>query len=135
SIGDMANLHSADVLAGKLAHDDQLFNLQTVFLVQGVTGTDREFPLPVNFEFDQRPFARAANVPTTVLNHPPGVRMESRSLPPLSARNANFTAPASAMTKPGKYRLAVRLRSRAEPIYFMRFVESTTEMEQAMNEW
>ena len=135
SIGDMANLHSVDVLNGKLPHDDQLFNLQTMFLVTGVTGTDREFPLPVNFDVDQRPFARAANVPTTVLNHPNGVRMESRSLPPLSDRTANYTAPASALSKPGKYRLAVRMRSRAEPIYFMRFVLATSEMEQAMNEW
>jgi Cytochrome c554 and c-prime len=135
SIGDMANLHSVDVLSGKLPHDDQLFNLQTMFLVTSVTGTDREFPLPVNFEGDQRPFARAANVPTTVLNHPPGVRMESRSLPPTMTRDANYTAPASALSKPGKYRLAVRLRSRAEPIYFMRFVNATSEMEQAMNEW
>jgi hypothetical protein len=38
------------------------------------------------------------------------------------------------MTKPGKYRLAFRLRSRAEPIYFMRFVGATKEMEQRMNE-
>jgi hypothetical protein len=29
----------------------------------------------------------------------------------------------------------VRMRSRAEPIYFMRFVEATTEMERSMNEW
>jgi hypothetical protein len=27
------------------------------------------------------------------------------------------------------------MRSRAEPIYFMRFVGSTKEMEQRMNEW
>ena len=27
------------------------------------------------------------------------------------------------------------MRSRAEPIYFMRFVGATKEMERAMNEW
>ena len=27
------------------------------------------------------------------------------------------------------------MRSRAEPIYFMKFVGATREMEQAMNEW
>jgi len=43
--------------------------------------------------------------------------------------------PASAMAQPGKYKLSVRLRSRAEPIYFMRFVGATLDMEQAMNEW
>ena len=61
--------------------------------------------------------------------------MEGRSLPPLSSRDAKYTVPASAMAKPGTYRLAVRMRSRAEPIYFMKFVGATAEMEQAMNEW
>ena len=42
--------------------------------------------------------------------------------------------PGSLITKPGKYQLAFRMRSRAEPIYFMRFVGSTKEMEQSMNE-
>jgi hypothetical protein len=135
SIGDMADLHSHDVLTGKLPHDNQLFNLQTKFLITNVKGTEREWPLPVNVDIDQLPFIRPAAVPTTVLNHPPFIRMEQRSLPPVSARKASYTAPASALAKPGKYRLAVRLRSRAEPIYFMRFVDATLAMEQAMNEW
>ena len=46
SAGDMADLHSADVLAGTLPHDDQLFNLQTKFLTTNIKGTDREMYLP-----------------------------------------------------------------------------------------
>jgi hypothetical protein len=42
--------------------------------------------------------------------------------------------PGGLIKKPGKYRLAFRMRSRAEPIYFMRFVGSTPAMEQSMNE-
>ena len=135
SIGDMADLHSLDVRAGKLAHDSQLFNLQTKFLTTNVKGTEREMYLPVNFDIDQLPFLRPPGQPVTVMNHPPFVRMESRSLPPLGSRTANYTVPASAMAQPGKYRLSARLRSRAEPIYFMRFVGATSDMEQAMNEW
>jgi len=135
SAGDMADLHSADVAAGKLAHDDQLFNLQTKFLTTNVKGTDREMALPVNFDVDQIPFIRPAGQPTTVLNHPPGIRMEGRSIPPLASREARYVVPGKLLREPGTYRLAVRLRSRAEPIYFMRFVGATAEMEQAMNEW
>ena len=91
--------------------------------------------LPVSFDIDQRPLLRAANVPTTVMNHPPFVRMEGRSIPPLGKRDANYTIPAELLQKPGKYKLASRMRSRAEPIYFMRFVGATSEMEEAMNEW
>ena len=61
--------------------------------------------------------------------------MEGRSIPPLGKRDAKYKIPAELLTKPGKYRLASRLRSRAEPIYFMRFVGATSEMEEAMNEW
>ncbi len=135
SHGDMADLHSLDVRAGKLKADDQLFNLQTKFLTTNIKGTDREMYLPVNFDIDQLPMLRPAAQPVSVMNHPPLVRMESRSIPPRGKRKANYTIPASAFSKPGTYKLSVRMRSRAEPIYFMKFVGATIEMEQAMNEW
>ena len=133
--GDFADVHSLDVAEGKVEYDDQLFNLQSKFLTTNIKGTDREMYLPVNIDVDQLPLLRPSNVPTTVLNHPPFVRMEGRSLPPLASRDAQYEVPGKLITKPGKYRLASRMRSRAEPIYFMRFVEATTEMERAMNEW
>jgi len=133
--GDMADLHSADVRAGTVPHDDQLFNLQTKFLTTNVKGTDREMYLPVNFDVDQLPLLRPADKPTTVLNHPPFVRMEGRSISPLGSRMANYNVPSELMKNPGTYRLAVRMRSRAEPIYFMKFIGATTDMIRAMNEW
>ncbi len=135
SNGDMADLHSLDVAKGKIKHDGQLFNLQTKFLTTNVKGTDREMYLPVNLDIDQIPFIRPAGQPTSVMNHPPFIRMESRSLPPLANRLAKYSVPASLLQKPGAYKLAVRLRSRAEPIYFMKFIGSTLEMERAMNQW
>jgi hypothetical protein len=91
--------------------------------------------LPVNFDIDQLPMLRPPGQPVSVMNHPPFVRMESRSLAPLGSRTASYRVPGAALAKPGKYKLAVRMRSRAEPIYFMRFVGATIDMEQAMNEW
>lgn len=134
SNGDMADIHSLDVADGKIAFDAQLFNLQTKFLTTNVKGTDREMALPVQFDIDQLPFLRPATQPTTVLNHPPFIRMEGRSIPPLGYRDANYSVPADRLTKPGIYSLQVRLRSRAEPIYFMRFIGATREMEQRINE-
>jgi hypothetical protein len=135
SHGDMADLHSLDVAAGKIKRDAQLFNLQSKFLTTNVKGTDREMYLPVNLDIDQIPFIRPAGQPVSVLNHPPFIRMEMRSIAPLGSRDAKYKVPAALVSKPGKYRLAVRMRSRAEPIYFMKFVGATLEMEQAMNEW
>jgi hypothetical protein len=71
----------------------------------------------------------------SVMNHPPFVRMEGRSIPPLGSRNAKYKVPAELIKSPGQYKLSVRLRSRAEPIYFMKFVEATVDMERSMNEW
>jgi hypothetical protein len=134
SNGDMADLHSLDVATGRVKTDQQLVHFQTKFLTTNVKGTDREMYLPVNFDIDPLPHLRPPGVPTTVLNHPPLVRMENHSLPPLAETMAKYRVPADLMVKPGKYRLAFRLRSRAEPIYFMRFVGATKEMEQRMNE-
>jgi nitrate/TMAO reductase-like tetraheme cytochrome c subunit len=134
SNGDVANLHSLDVADGKIKTDQQLVNFQTMFITTNLKGADREMYLPVNFDVDPLPHLRPPQIPTTVLNHPPLVRMENRSLSPLEEKKAQYQVPGNLITKPGKYRLAFRMRSRAEPIYFMRFVGSTKEMERRMNE-
>jgi nitrate/TMAO reductase-like tetraheme cytochrome c subunit len=134
SNGDLADLHSLEVAAGRIRTDQQLVNFQTKFLTTNLKGTDREMYLPVNFDVDPLPHLRPPQIPTTVLNHPPLVRMENHSLPPLGEKQARYEVPGGLIRKPGKYRLAFRMRSRAEPIYFMRFVGSTKEMERAMNE-
>jgi len=132
--GDLADLHSLEVAAGRIKTDQQLVNFQTKFLTTNVKGTDREMYLPVNFDIDPLPHLRPPQIPTTVLNHPPLVRMENHSLPPLGEKQAKYQVPGNLIKKPGKYRLAFRLRSRAEPIYFMRFVGAAKEMERRMNE-
>ena len=135
SNGDLgADLHSLEVAAGRIKTDQQLVNFQTQFLTTNVKGTDREMYLPVNFDIDPLPHLRPPQIPTTVLNHPPLVRMENCSLPPLGEKQAKYQVPGNLIKKPGKYRLAFRLRSRAEPIYFMRFVGAAKEMERRMNE-
>ncbi len=132
--GDLCDIHSQDVRRGIAPFDSQLFNLQTMFLITGATGTDREFYLPVNVDFDQLPFLRPGAIPTSVTNHPPFIRMESRSIAPLGVKRVKYKIPAEAICKPGTYRLSFRMRSRTEPIYFMRFCESTIEMQRSMNE-
>lgn len=133
--GDVADIHSVEVRNKRIPYDWQLFNLQTMFLITGAKGTDREFFLPVNVDIDQLPFLRPGAQPISVINHPPFIRMEGRSLAPLGSRKVPYKVPGHLMREPGRYRLSFRMRSRAEPIYFMRFCGSTKEMERAMNEW
>jgi len=135
SYGDMCDMQSRDVRERKIPFDGQLFNMQAKFITTNVKGTDREMYLPINLDFDQLPFIRPGGTPTSLLNHPPFARMEKRSIPPLGYRLAKYKVPADRMTKPGTYRLAIRIRGRTEPIYFMDFVGATTDMKWAENEW
>ncbi|QEG33104.1 multiheme c-type cytochrome [Bythopirellula goksoeyrii] len=132
--GDVADIHSEDVRNKRIPYDWQLFNLQTMFLITGATGTDREFFLPVNVDIDQLPYLRPGAQPISVMNHPPFIRMEGRSLAPLGSRRAPYKIPAELIKEPGYYRLSFRLRMRTQPIYFMRFCGATMEMQRAMNE-
>ncbi len=134
SLGDLADIHSVDVRNKRMEFDWQLFNLQTMFLITGAKGTDREFYLPVNIDIDPLPFIRPAPQPVSVLNHPPLIRMEARSLAPLGSRRVPYKVPGHLLCEPGRYRLSFRMRNRTEPMYFMRFCESTVEMQQAMIE-
>lgn len=134
SNGDLCDIHSVDVRHGRIPFDKQLFNLQTMFLITGATGTDREFYLPVNLDIDQVAQLRPGALPITVLNHPPFIRMESRSLAPLGKKRVKYTVPAELLRQRGKYRLSFRLRNRTEPMYFMRLCKSTPEMLRAMTE-
>jgi hypothetical protein len=122
------------VLNRRVPFDEQLMNFQTKFITTNVKGTDREMYLPVNVDIDQIPFLRPAPQPTTVINHPPFIRMEAHSLPPLGSRKAKYSVPADRICQPGTYRLSIRLRSRLEPMYFMRFCDATPEMMRTMQE-
>jgi nitrate/TMAO reductase-like tetraheme cytochrome c subunit len=135
SDGDVADLQSEDVQSGKVPFDDQLTSMQAKFITTNLKGTDREMYLPINLDFDQLPFIRPGNIPVSLLNHPPFARMEKRSIPPLGTRVAKYEVPAELLTKAGTYRLAVRLRARTEPIYFMKFVGATRDMIRSENEW
>ena len=135
SNGDIADLQSKDVAAHKLPVDDQLFSMQSKFITTNVKGTDREMYLPINLDNDQMPFIRPGGAPTSLLNHPPFARLEKHSIPPLASRTAKYKVPGKLITKSGKYRLAMRLRGRTEPIYFMDFVNSTIDMKRSENEW
>src|SRR3990170_1369537 len=108
SNGDMANLHSLDVAAGRIKTDQQLVHFQTMFLTTNVKGTEREMYLPVNVDIDPLPHLRPPQIPTTVLNHPPLVRMENRSPAPLGEKQAKPQVRAPLKKRRAKSPLASR---------------------------
>ena len=72
-----------------------------MFLITGAKGTDREFFLPVNIDIDPLPFIRPAAQPVSVINHPPFIRMEARSLAPLGSRRVPYKVPGASAVRAG----------------------------------
>ncbi len=135
--GGLRTKWSSEVQNGTVAHDDQLWNLQTVFLYTGFKGPDREWFVPVNVSFGLNgvlPQARPGAQPTTLINGAPFVRMEIRALAPNETRPAKYSIPGHLFKKRGKYKLASRLRYRAEPISFMKWIGATPEMIMRLNQ-
>jgi len=60
--------------------------------------------------------------------------MEAHSIAPVDNRIVTYTVPGELIRMPGIYRLSVRMRSRVEPAYFVRFVNGTPDMLRSMNE-
>ena len=115
--------------------DWQLFNLQTMFLITGAKGTDREFFVPVNFDIDQLPFIRPGAQPIQRINHPPFIRMESQSLAPLGSRRVPYRIPGDLVQQPGMYRLVVPHAEPGRADVLHAILRSDREMQRAMNEW
>jgi len=106
SQSDLADNHSSDVTQKRIRPDLQLFNMQSRFLINNVKGTDREMYLPFPVDVDPLPYLRPGTVPYTVLNHPPGIRMELHSIAPLDYRRVKFSVPAELIRQSGIYRFS-----------------------------
>ena len=91
--------------------------------------------LPINLDFDQLPFIRPGGTPSSLSTILPSRAWRSTASRRWLPASAHYKVPAEKLTKPGTYRLAVRIRGRTEPIYFMDFVFATTDMKRAENEW
>jgi hypothetical protein len=83
--GDVRDSHSLYVHNGELPMDDQLFSLQSRFLVRMVRGGEREQVLAVNYSPDPLPFLRPSTRSTVLLGRPVGARKHRMTIPPLTS--------------------------------------------------
>ena len=88
--GDLRDSHSIYVRNGALPRDEQLFNLQTKFLVRMAHGGEREQVLPINHSQDPLPFVRPPSYSTLLVGRPTGVRKHRSSIPPMGSRWARY---------------------------------------------
>ncbi|MEQ8813212.1 MAG: multiheme c-type cytochrome [Thalassobaculum sp.] len=113
--GDVRDTHSAYVHGGELPLDEDLFNLQSKFLVRLLRGGEREQVLPINTSQGVLPFVRPEALPTTIYGRPQLARKHKQTIEPLGERIADYTVPAGRLTGPGPYAVKVRLLAQMVP--------------------
>ncbi len=114
--GDLLDDHSVYVHAGAIPADEQLFSLQTKFIVRTILGAEREQILPIPYSIDPLPYIRPETAPFTVLGRPLAARKHKQNLAVGGSRWARYSVPAEALTGPGVYDIDVKLKSGMVPV-------------------
>lgn len=114
--GDLRDTHSAYVHAGELPLDEDLFNLQSKFLVRLLRGGEREQVLPINTSLGVLPFVRPEALPTTIYGRPRTARKHKQTIDPLGRRTAEYSVPTEVLTGSGPYAISVKLKAQMVPV-------------------
>lgn len=114
--GDVRDSHSLYVHNGELPLDEDLFNLQTKFIVRPVRGAEREQVLAVNTSASALPFVRPEARATTIYGRPRGARKHKQTIEPLGRRTAEYGVDEDELTVSGDYTVSVKLVSQMVPV-------------------
>jgi len=114
--GDVRDLHSLYVHAGKLPLDRDLFTLQSKFVVRMARGAEREQVLAINRSVSVQPFVRPERRATIIYGRPRGVRKYKQTIEPLGKRTADYDINGDRLTVPGDYKVRVRFISQMQPV-------------------
>ena len=119
--GDLRDIHSSYVHAGEVPRDEQLFNLQSKFLVKMLRGGEREQVLPVNFSQSPLPWIRPPTQATSLKGKPYAVRKHRKSIPPGGTRTAEYSVSEELLEGRQKpYTITVELVAGMLPVHLVR---------------
>ncbi len=115
--GDVRDSHSVYVHNGALPADDQLFTLQSRFLVRMVRGGEREQVLVVPYSPDPLVFLRPSTNSTVLTGRPVHTRKHRRTIPPLGSKWASYKVDREALKgTTGPYYATVRIKAGMVPV-------------------
>ena len=115
--GDVRDSHSVYVHDGALPADDQLFSLQSRFLVRMVRGGEREQVLVVPYSSDPLVFLRPSTSSTVLTGRPADARKHRRTIPPLESKWASYSIDRDALAgTTGPYYATVRIKAGMVPV-------------------
>ncbi len=104
--------------------DPYLFTLQSRFVTPNLVGGEREQILPVNISQDPMPFIRPSVKAEVHTGRAGSVRKQSRTIPPLGHRLAEYRVDADQLTGARPYRIEMRLISQSVPVNFVKSMSS-----------
>ena len=114
--GDVRDLHSAYVHAGKLPLDKYLFNLQSKFLTRNIRGGEQEQILAVNHSPDPLPYIRPDTRAGILVGRPAAARKHARVLPPAGGRWAEYKVTSEELSGNAPYKVNVKLIAQMVPV-------------------
>ena len=115
--GDVRDSHSVYVHDGELPADDQLFTLQSRFLVRMVRGGEREQVLAVPYSPSPLVFLRPSTSSTILTGRPAGVRKHRRTIPPRRGKWASYSVGREALAgTTGPYYATIRVKAGMVPV-------------------
>ena len=123
--GDVRNDYSVYVHHGKLPLDEQLFSLQTKFLVHNIRGGEREQILPVPYTLDPLPYIRPEPRPFNVLGHPLAARKQKQNLAANGgSRYAEYEVKREELCGKGPYSVDVKLIAGMVPVNLVNEIQT-----------
>ena len=115
--GDVRDSHSLYVHDGAVPADDDLFSLQSRFLVRMVRGGEREQVLPVNYSVDPLPFLRPSTSATILTGRPVSSRKHRQTISPLRTKWATYEVGRDALAgTTGPYYANVKIKAGMVPV-------------------
>ncbi len=114
--GDVRDAHSLYVHNGELPLDEDLFNLQSKFLVRLLRGGEREQVLAINSSADVLPFVRPEARATTLYGRPRGARKHKQTIEPGGSRTATYEVAGDKLRGGERYSISAQFISQMVPV-------------------
>jgi len=114
--GDVRDNESSYVHAGEMPLDEQLFSLQSRFLVQNVRGGERERTVTIPYSTTSLPFLRPTRLSLILTGESTVERNHRKGIEPLGHRWAEYEIDADMLTGKGPYKGTIELMGQMIPI-------------------
>ena len=114
--GDVRDNESSYVHVGEMPLDDQLFSLQSRFLVQSIRGGERERTVTIPYSTTSLPFLRPTRLSLILTGESTVERNHRKGIEALGHRWATYEIDGDALTGKGPYRATIELMAQMFPI-------------------